>query len=112
MQLIKYVYLTLAFLLELVMFFSFSYWGFQKGQSLISKWSLAILFLAVSITLWAIFAAPKATTRLDFPLRLIFELSMFLLAAFALYKLNYSTVALLYAILAILSIAIALVFKL
>lgn len=112
MQLIKYVYLTLAFLLELVMFFSFSYWGFQKGQSLISKWSLAILFLAVSITLWAIFAAPKATTRLDFPLRLIFELSMFLLAAFALYKLNYSTAALLYAILAILSIATALVFKL
>lgn len=112
MQLIKYVYLTLAFLLELVMFFSFSYWGFQKGQSLISKWSLAILFLAVSITLWAIFAAPKATTRLDFPLRLIFELSMFLLAAFAVYKLNYSTAALIYAILAILSIAIALVFKL
>jgi hypothetical protein len=112
MLLLKYFYLTLVFLLELIMFFSFSYWGFQKGQSLITKCLLAILLLAVSTTLWAIFAAPKATTRLDFPLRLIFELSLFLLAAFALYKLNYSTAAMLYAILAILSIAIAFIFKL
>jgi hypothetical protein len=110
-QILKYLNQIVAFLLELAMFFSLSYWGYNKGNNLFLKWTFAIVMLLITITLWAIFAAPKSDTRLVFPVRLIFELSLFLLASLAIYKLNYTNYALLFALIAVLSVGLAFVFR-
>lgn len=111
MQILKSMNQILAFLLELGMFFSISYWGFSQGKNTFTKWTIAIICVAASITLWGIFAAPNSQTRLHFPIRLLFELAMFLIASFLLYKLNYTTFAFLFALLSIISVGMAFVFK-
>lgn len=108
---LKSINQVLAFVLELSMFFSVSYWGFLQGKSTFTKWIIAIICLAISVTLWGIFASPNSPTRLTFPTRLFFELSMFLLASFLLYKLNYTVLSLCLMLLSILSVTIAFVYK-
>lgn len=111
MQFLKSLNLIIAFLLELAMFSSISYWGFQQGKSTFTKWTLAIVCLAITIALWGILAAPNSQTRLSFPIRLIFEISMFLLASFLLYKLNYTFLAICFALLSIASLTVAYIFR-
>jgi hypothetical protein len=107
MQILRSLNEVLAFTLELAMFFSIGYFGFSKGSTLVSKWVIAIICVLIAITLWAIFASPNSQTRLEFPIRLLFELSMFLLASFLVYKLNYSWQSCCFALLSILSVATA-----
>ncbi len=111
MPFLKNINQILAFSLELGMFFSISYWGFLQGKSTLTKWAIAIACLAIAVTLWGVFAAPNSQTRLTFPIRLIFELFMFLLAAFLLYKLNFTGWSLAFALLSIVSVTIAFIFK-
>lgn len=111
MQILKSLNEILAFLLELAMFFCIGYYGYTKGITVTSKWIIAIICVLIAITLWGIFAAPNSQTRLSFPIRLIFELSMFLIASFLLYKLNYSWLSIWFAILSIISVIIAYFFK-
>jgi Protein of unknown function (DUF2568) len=111
MQLLKNINLVLAFLLELGLFSSVSYWGFQKGNSTFTKWIIAFICFSIAVGLWAVFAAPKSESRLPFHLRLVFELVMFLVAAFALNKLNYILLSYFFAIISILSVSMAFIFK-
>ena len=111
MQFLKGLNLLLAFLLELGMFFSISYWGYTQGKSPIAKWTLAIFCLALTITLWGILAAPNSGKRLAFTSRLLFELTMFLLASLSLYKLNFLTLSICFAVLSLISVAMAFIFK-
>ena len=107
MQILKSLNEILAFILELAMFFCIGYFGFTKGRTVTSKWIIAIICVVIAITLWAIFASPNSQTRLNFPIRLVFELSMFLLASFLLYRLNYSYLSFCFALLSILSVVVA-----
>ena len=111
MQILKIINSVLAFSLELSMFFSISYWGFLQGKTSFSKWAIAIILLAISVTLWGILASPNSQTRLKFPLRLIFEVSMFLIASFLLYKSNLTTLSIWFALLSIVSVSIAFVLR-
>jgi hypothetical protein len=111
MQLIKTINEVLAFILELIMFFSMGYFGYSKGGTVTLKWVFAVLLVVLAITLWGIFAAPNSQTRLNSPIRLIFELSMFLIGAFFVYKTNHAGLAISFAILSVVSVAVAYVFK-
>lgn len=102
---------VLAFLLELVLFYSVGSYGFSIGKTSVSKWFFTLLFVLIAIGLWGIWAAPKSEYRLSSPLRYIFELLMFLMGAFFLYKLNHTNWAIGFGILAVISVAIAYSFK-
>ena len=80
------------------MFISLSYVGSKYGKITITKWLLGIIFPLIAITLWGYFAAPKSEYRLDLNSRIIFELLMFLVTAILLYKTQFKTVAITFAI--------------
>ncbi len=111
MQILKTLNLALAFLLELAMLASIGYWAYQQGKSPILKWVLLIILPLAAMILWGIFAAPKSQYRLDFNARILFEIVMFSLAAFLLYKAGQSTLSLCFAALSIVSITIAFIYK-
>lgn len=75
--------LALAFLLELAAFAAFAYWGASVGSGAVSV-VLAIAAPALAIALWAVFGAPRSSRRLPTGPRVVFELSVFGLAAVAL----------------------------
>jgi hypothetical protein len=108
MQIIKIINLILAFSLELVMFFSIGYWGFQQGKTDITKWLIATACFVLAVGLWAIFAAPKSTYRIKFPYRILFEACMFTICSVALYKTGHSRFSIIFTIAFIVSEAIAL----
>lgn len=107
MQFLKSANEVLFFLLELIMYFSIGYFGFQQGKSTFLKWVFACGLVLIAAILWGYLAAPKSQTKLDLPYRLVFELAMFLMAAFLLYKLNHASLALLFTALSIFTVAIA-----
>jgi hypothetical protein len=49
--------LAVAFLLEIAALVALGHWGFHIGTSTALHWLLAIVFVAVAIALWAMFAA-------------------------------------------------------
>ncbi len=90
----------LAFMLELAMFVALAYVGYKLSATFWVKIIFTITFPALAILAWAIFAAPKSEYRLDFPIRIVFELSLFLVTSLALYfngKENYGIALLLVA---------------
>lgn len=103
MGILKLIHLTLAFALELGMLASMAYWGFQQGNNTIVKYIYAIALPLIAMVLWGIFAAPKSDTRIAFPTRLVFEMSLFAIAAFMLYKTGKINLALIFLILAVMS---------
>ena len=104
MQLIKTINLTLAFLLEIGMYVSFGYFGFQCSKNVVLKYGLMMGLPLVVMVLWGLFAAPKASYRLESSHRVLFELALLGFSFFLLHKAGHSTWA-------IISIAVALVSK-
>ena len=102
---------VLAFFLELALFYAVGSYGYTFAKSSIMKWLFCIVFVGIAITMWGFLAAPKSEYRLNSTSRYIFELFMFLVGAFLVYKLNHSFLALAFAILAITSVGIAFYFK-
>ncbi|GGD52326.1 hypothetical protein GCM10011514_15680 [Emticicia aquatilis] len=98
---------ALAFILELIMFYSVGSYGFSIGKTSITKWLFAIGFALIAIALWAIWAAPKSEHRLSSPARYIFEWLMFMAGSFCFFKLNHINWAVGTAILATISVFIA-----
>ena len=80
---------------------AFGLWGYRTGNGLVGKWMLAIGLPALTGVIWGFFLAPKAPYRLEALPRVAAELALFLLAAFALYKLGYVTLAIVFAILSV-----------
>jgi hypothetical protein len=75
--------LALKFLVELAAFAAFAYWGATAGSGVTSV-VLAIAAPAVAIVLWGLLAAPRSRRRLPTAPRIVFELSVFVLAIVAL----------------------------
>ncbi|MFN8251900.1 MAG: YrdB family protein [Ferruginibacter sp.] len=111
MEFIKYLSMTLAFFLELCMLAALGWWGFQQGGTTLSKYAIAGVLVLVASVLWGIFAAPKSKRRLPIVPRLFFQFAMFLTAAFLLYLSGETTLAIWFAVLALLSTAGSAVFK-
>ena len=68
------------------MLVAYSYWGFTINAPLYLKWIIGLGTPAIVIGLWAYFAAPNSTTRLDQPWLTLFQFVIFAGAAIALYK--------------------------
>jgi hypothetical protein len=82
----KTIYQAIAFLLEIAMLISYGYYGMSRRWNFLPRLLFTITLVAIVITLWAIFAAPKSTRRLDMPYLAIFSVSIFLIAAFLLFQ--------------------------
>jgi len=92
---------AVAFGLELSMLAAFGYWGYKIGNGLVVKWLLALALPLIAGVLWGYVLAPKAPYRLDTNIRVVVELMLFLLAAYALYRLGHATLAVVFAALAV-----------
>lgn len=103
---VKSVNQTFVFFMELVMIGSLAYYGY-KQSTFVNRYLLAILLPAIAITLWAIFAAPKSSNRLNLPYLVIFRAAMFLIASLLLYLSGNKVVAWITAIIAIVTQVIA-----
>lgn len=83
------------------------WWGFGKGNTEVAKYALAASLVLLASVLWGIFAAPKSKRRLPLVQRLLFELCMFLTAAFLLYQSGGAVMGIAFAITAGISITLA-----
>jgi len=111
MQVIKALTATSAFLLELFMLFSLAYYGYHSSTNKILNIVLAIGLPLIAIVIWGLFAAPKANYRITQPYRMLFELTLFLISAFLLYKTGKQTWAIAFAIVAIVTEVLAFLLK-
>lgn len=80
----KAVNLALAFILELAALAAFAYWGFNTTDSTLVHIILGFGIPVLSAVLWGVFAAPKATRRLQGVALWAFKIVFFALAAAAL----------------------------
>lgn len=90
-----------VFVIELIMIGAFAYFGFQKGNSTLIKYLLAIILPVFVVLLWGYFAAPKSLHRLEMPYLVIFRLALFLVASYLLYRSNQTNIAIVVALLSI-----------
>lgn len=111
MQLIKFINQIIAFLLELFMFISLAYLGFQNGKTVLLKYLLTIGLPLIAIILWGLFAAPNSSYRLEHTPRIFFELVLFLSTAILFYKSEHTTIAFTFGVIVLLCEATAFFFK-
>jgi len=107
MQAIRYVNYLLAFGLELVLFFSVSYWGYTFGKSTLTKWVVAVALFIIVVTLWGVFAAPKSSMRVSFPWLNLVKILLFSLGTFAFWGIGKTRIAVIYSILCLVSVIIS-----
>jgi hypothetical protein len=98
MNALKQLNLLVSFLLELAMLYFFSLWAFRTGESVIAKYSLAIVVPAIVVAIWGVWAAPKSKFRLQNPYRSVLKIMLCLLAAFLYYKFGKPIEAFWYAV--------------
>ncbi|ADB38235.1 YrdB family protein [Spirosoma linguale] len=110
MQLIKATHQLIAFLLEIAMLISLGMWGFHGDKSTLEKLLPGLGMPLLAAILWGVLASPKSSYRLDLPYRLLFSFTLFCLAAFLLYRLGHTTLALVFVGIAIISTLLELVF--
>jgi hypothetical protein len=110
MQTINFTNQIAAFLLEITMYVSLGYFGFRTGKNTLEKYGFALVLPSVAMTLWGLFAAPLSAYRIDLPFRILFELVLFLTAAYSLFRTGKRTLAIIFAGIAILSEVLAVVF--
>ncbi len=83
------------FLLEIAMWTSFGWIGWQVGSG-VTRWLFAIGFAAAAILIWGIFRAPGMSppeNAVVFPtpglVRLVLEVGLFVLAGYGLWVIGY-----------------------
>lgn len=78
--------LLILFLVELAAIAAFGYWGFNLDKGIILKYLLGIGTPLLVVIFWGAFVAPKASIPVSEPIRLLLQLTVFTLAAIALYS--------------------------
>ncbi|MBS1687554.1 MAG: YrdB family protein [Bacteroidetes bacterium] len=111
MSIIKPIHLLIAFLLEVAMLFCLGYYGFHSNMGNTGEFILGIGLPIIAIVLWGFLAAPKAKRRLPFPYLIVFKLVLFLLTALLLYKSGQPKWALVFAVIAIISESLEIIFR-
>lgn len=95
--------LIIRFLLELVIFISFAYWGFKLEQGLFIPFIVGLGLPIIGALIWGKFLSPKRTIKLSLLWRLIIE-SLFIVGAFlCLYDLGFQAFAIGFGIIAVLN---------
>jgi hypothetical protein len=98
---------VLAFLLELAAVGCLCRWGFAAGDTTAAGLLLGLGAPAAAVTLWALFAAPRARLRPPLPAVLLVKALVFGAAAWSLHDLGHPLAGLLFAATAVLNTALA-----
>jgi hypothetical protein len=106
MAILRFLHQLLAFSLEMAMLAALGYWGFREGNKSPLKYLLGFGLPIAAITLWALWAAPKSTTRLEQPFLLMFKLVLFGITTFGLYRSGQPHLAYWFAGLALVSVLV------
>lgn len=86
MTILRFLHQLLAFSLEMAMLAALGYWGFQEGKKAPLKYILGLGLPIAAIALWAVWAAPKSSSRLVQPYLLLFKLVLYGITAGGLYR--------------------------
>lgn len=73
----KAINLTIRFILELVILFAVSYWGFHFGSNLIIQFVLGVGFPLIVSIIWGMIISPKATIKLPITGIVFIEIMIF-----------------------------------
>jgi hypothetical protein len=106
MAILRIANLALAFFLELGALFAVGAWAFSLDLGTPAKVLVAVAGVAVYIGLWAIFAAPKAATRLNNGPRAVFEVLWFGGAGILAAASGHTTFAIVFVVLAVVNRAL------
>lgn len=87
---------AVAFILELAMLIALSIAGYQLAGTTFLKYSLATLLPITTISLWAVWAAPRSKRRLPFPWLSVFKLVLFSITALLLFRSGHSIAAIVF----------------
>ncbi|HET6448917.1 MAG TPA: YrdB family protein [Conexibacter sp.] len=110
MSALKAANLALKFLLELVAFAAFAWWGATVGNGAASV-VLALVAPLLAIVLWGAVAAPRASRRLPLRARAPFELGVLGLAVVALGAVAGTVAAIVLGALVVLNAALLTAFR-
>lgn len=102
---------VLAFLLEVVALACLFWWGFTLGDGLAVQLLLGTALLALAITLWALFAAPRARIGLPLPGVLAVKAVVLGGGAFALYGVGHPAAAAVMAVVVVVNTGLAETFR-
>lgn len=83
---LRFLHQLLAFSLEMAMLAALGYWGFLEGKKAPLKYILGLGMPIAAIALWAMWAAPKSSSRLEQPYLLLFKLVLYGITAFGLHR--------------------------
>lgn len=98
---IKTINQLVVFIIELIMIGTVACVGFREGNATWTKYSLAIILPLIVILLWGHFAAPKSSHRLKMPYLAMFRLALFLATACLLFRSHQTIMALVVALLSV-----------
>ena len=111
MMLLRGGNLALRFLLELGILAALAYWGFHTIRGTIPKILVGVGGPVLAAVVWGTFLSPKASVQLAAPWKLILEIVVFAVAIVALYAADQHGLALLFALLAVLSRTLLIVWR-
>lgn len=92
----------MRFALEVAAVGAVAFWGWTAGEGAVG-WILALAAPLAVIVVWALFVSPKAAIELARPLRLVIELGVVGAAAAAIAAAGHGTLALVFAVVAVVS---------
>jgi hypothetical protein len=95
--------LALRFLLELCILAALAYWGFRAVSGPLTKILLGVGGPVLAAIVWGTFLSPKASATLSAPWKLVLEIVVFGVAIVALYAAGQQGLAVVFALLALLS---------
>ena len=86
MPVLRILHQLIAFSLEMAMLAALGYWGFLEGKKAPLKYVLGLGLPIAAIALWAMWAAPKSSSRLEQPYLLLFKLVLYGITTFGLHR--------------------------
>lgn len=104
---LKYFNQIIVFMMELVMVGFFAYYGYHRNTTVLNRYLLACCLPGAAIFLWGRFAAPKSSTRLTMPYLVMFRAMMFLVTSVVLYQSGNVPMAIIIAVLAVVTQAVS-----
>jgi len=97
----------LAFLLEVAAVVALSWWGFTTGGSMLLNIVLGIGAPVAAMVLWGLFAAPRARFKVALPYVLLVKAVVFGAGALALYGVDRTALAIVFAVVVVLNTTLA-----
>ncbi len=107
---LKPLFLTIAFLLEIGMLIAFFMWGFRQGSAVAIKYAYGIGAALLLAVFWGVFMSPKASFKIGFALKMAIEIVLFAAAVFMSYQIGYKKSAIFFGIATVFKEVLSLVY--